>query len=178
MSTTKAAEESKQSPDEQAPLREQLIALLRGGQAHATLDQAIKDFPADHRGKERNSERTEKGKERSPEPAPSGRLAERESEGANNDSAIKEEFGDMLFVMANIARHQKLDPEAALRAANQKFVRRFAHIEARLSERGKTPAQSTLAEMDALWDEASAGIRPGICIAHKSNLDGSRPAPG
>jgi ATP diphosphatase len=62
----------------------------------------------------------------------------------------------MLFVMANIARHLKLDPEAALRAANQKFIRRFAHIEARLSENGKTPSQSTLQEMDALWDEAKA----------------------
>jgi ATP diphosphatase len=60
----------------------------------------------------------------------------------------------MLFVMANIARHLKLDPEAALRSANQKFVRRFAHIEGRLAERGKTPSQSTLEEMDALWDEA------------------------
>ncbi len=83
--------------------------------------------------------------------APSGRLREAESEGA-----IKEEFGDMLFVMANIARHLHLDPEAALRAANQKFVRRFAHIEVRLAEHGKTPSQSTLEEMDALWDEAKA----------------------
>ena len=70
--------------------------------------------------------------------------------------AIEEEFGDMLFVMANIARHMKIDPEAALRAANQKFVRRFAHIEARLEQDGKTPSQSTLAEMDKLWDEAKA----------------------
>jgi len=89
-------------------------------------------------------------------PAPSGRLAERESEGADKDSAIKEEFGDILFVMANIARHLKLDPEATLRAANRKFIRRFAHIETRLAEQGKAPAQSTLAEMDALWDEAKA----------------------
>jgi ATP diphosphatase len=74
----------------------------------------------------------------------------------DSPDAIKEEFGDMLFVMANIARHLKLDPEAALRAANQKFVRRFAHIEARLSESGKTPSQSSLTEMDALWDEAKA----------------------
>jgi ATP diphosphatase len=58
--------------------------------------------------------------------------------------------------MANIARHLKLDPEDALRAANRKFVRRFAHIEARLDENGKTPSQSTLEEMDALWDEAKA----------------------
>jgi ATP diphosphatase len=56
--------------------------------------------------------------------------------------------------MANIARHLKLDPEAALREANQKFIRRFSHIEARLSERGKTPETSSLSEMDALWDEA------------------------
>lgn len=75
--------------------------------------------------------------------------------GANQD-AVKEEFGDMLFVMANIARHLKLDPEAALRAANDKFVRRFAHIEKALGERGKSPSQSSLAEMDALWDEAKA----------------------
>jgi ATP diphosphatase len=82
-------------------------------------------------------------------PAPSGRLDEGESEGA-----IKEEFGDLLFVLANVARHLKIDPEACLRGANQKFVRRFTHIETRLAERGKTPAQSSLEEMDQLWDEA------------------------
>ena len=67
-----------------------------------------------------------------------------------------EEFGDMLFVMANLARHLKIDPEAALRAANGKFTRRFAHIEAALAKRGKRPEDSTLEEMDALWDEAKA----------------------
>ncbi|MBY0559240.1 nucleoside triphosphate pyrophosphohydrolase [Hyphomicrobium sp.] len=72
------------------------------------------------------------------------------------EDAVKEEFGDMLFVMANIARHLKLDPEAALRGANDKFVRRFAHIEKALAERGKSPSQSSLDEMDALWDEAKA----------------------
>jgi ATP diphosphatase len=90
-----------------------------------------------------------RGKELSNIPAPGGRLRDGEWPGA-----ILEEFGDILFVMANIARHLKLDPEAALRGANQKFVRRFAHIEARLAEDGRTPEQSTLAEMDALWDEA------------------------
>ncbi|HML31019.1 MAG TPA: MazG nucleotide pyrophosphohydrolase domain-containing protein, partial [Hyphomicrobium sp.] len=65
-----------------------------------------------------------------------------------------EEFGDILFVMANIARHLDINPEDALRGANRKFVRRFAHIEKVLAERGKTPSQSTLEEMDALWDEA------------------------
>ncbi len=72
---------------------------------------------------------------------------------------IEEEFGDVLFVVANVARHLKIDPEAALRAANQKFLRRFRHIEARLAEAGRTPQESNLAEMDALWDEAKAKER-------------------
>ena len=69
---------------------------------------------------------------------------------------IEEEFGDLLFVMANIARHLKIDPESALRSANSKFTRRFAHIEARLAEQGKTPAVSNLQEMDDLWNEVRA----------------------
>jgi ATP diphosphatase len=69
---------------------------------------------------------------------------------------IEEEFGDLLFVVANVARHLKLDPEAALRAANQKFTNRFRAIERMLAEDGRTPAQSTLAEMDMLWDQAKA----------------------
>ena len=94
--------------------------------------------------------------EGAPLSASGGRLPGGESPDAIKERAIKEEFGDMLFVMANIARHLHLDPEAALRAANQKFVRRFAHIETRLEKLGKTPSQSTLEEMDALWDEAKA----------------------
>ncbi len=65
-----------------------------------------------------------------------------------------EEFGDLLFVIANLARHLKIDPEAALRAANAKFTRRFQSIEAELAARGKRPEDSNLAEMDALWDAA------------------------
>ena len=67
-----------------------------------------------------------------------------------------EELGDLLFVMANLARHLKIDPEAALRAANRKFSRRFGRIEDFLAESGKTPAQSNLEEMDALWDRSKA----------------------
>jgi len=70
--------------------------------------------------------------------------------------ARAEEYGDLLFVMANLARHLKIDPEAALRAANAKFIRRFAHIEARLAAQGRSCEAATLAEMDALWDEAKA----------------------
>ncbi|MBC7131673.1 MAG: nucleoside triphosphate pyrophosphohydrolase [Roseovarius sp.] len=67
---------------------------------------------------------------------------------------IEEEFGDLLFVMANLARHMKICPEAALRRANAKFTRRFAWIEARLAETGRRPEDSDLAEMDALWNAA------------------------
>jgi ATP diphosphatase len=70
--------------------------------------------------------------------------------------AAAAEVGDLLFAVANLARHLDADPEATLRATNQKFERRFASIERALAARGKTPAQSTLAEMDALWDEAKA----------------------
>jgi ATP diphosphatase len=69
---------------------------------------------------------------------------------------VVEEFGDLMFVMANLARHLKVDPEAALRAANAKFTRRFGRIEDWLAEEGKTPDQSDLAEMDALWNRAKA----------------------
>jgi ATP diphosphatase len=70
-----------------------------------------------------------------------------------------EEFGDLLFVMANLARHWDIDPEAALRGTNAKFLRRFRFIEARLAEQGKRPEDSDLAEMDALWDAAKAAER-------------------
>jgi ATP diphosphatase len=72
---------------------------------------------------------------------------------------LEEEVGDLLFVMANLARHLGVDPEAALRAANAKFTRRFKAIEDELARRGKTPAQSTLAEMDAIWDRVRAEDR-------------------
>jgi ATP diphosphatase len=64
------------------------------------------------------------------------------------------ELGDLLFAVVNLGRHLDIDPEAALRSTNHKFERRFAAIERALTARGKSPAQATLAEMDALWDEA------------------------
>ena len=72
------------------------------------------------------------------------------------EAEVTEEFGDLLFVMANLARHLKIDPEAALRSANAKFTQRFQRIEDWLAEAGKTPDQSNLAEMDALWNRAKA----------------------
>ncbi|MGC1260925.1 MAG: MazG nucleotide pyrophosphohydrolase domain-containing protein, partial [Jannaschia helgolandensis] len=65
---------------------------------------------------------------------------------------VAEEMGDLLFVMANLARHLGVDPEAALRDANAKFTRRFEAIEDALATEGRTPKDSDLAEMDRLWD--------------------------
>ena len=84
----------------------------------------------------------------------SGELVEARDSG--RDARIAEEYGDLMFVMANLARHLAIDPETALRAANAKFIRRFEAIEAALAAEGRTPADSTLAEMDALWDAAKA----------------------
>ena len=75
---------------------------------------------------------------------------------AADQQAITEELGDLLFVIANLARHLKIEPETVLRHANAKFERRFAGIERKLARLGKTPHQSDLAEMDRLWDEVKA----------------------
>jgi MazG family protein len=69
---------------------------------------------------------------------------------------VAEEVGDLLFVAVNVARLAGVDPESALKAANRKFRRRFRHVEERLRGEGRRPADSTLEEMDRLWDEAKA----------------------
>jgi tetrapyrrole methylase family protein/MazG family protein/ATP diphosphatase len=80
---------------------------------------------------------------------------------AGDDAKARAELGDLLFVCANLARKLKVDPEDCLRAANAKFARRFAHIEQSLADRGSSPAQSTLQEMDSLWDDAKRLEREG-----------------
>ncbi|MCD9146697.1 nucleoside triphosphate pyrophosphohydrolase [Pseudophaeobacter flagellatus] len=75
---------------------------------------------------------------------------------------VEEEFGDLMFVMANLGRHLGVEPEAALRKANAKFIRRFEGVEAKLATKGKTPGDSDLAEMDALWDEVKRDERAAI----------------
>jgi MazG family protein len=80
---------------------------------------------------------------------------ERELEG-DVTPALAREIGDLLFSVVNVARRLGVDPERELRAATHRFRDRFQHIERRLAERGTTPAQASLAEMDALWDEAKA----------------------
>jgi MazG family protein len=84
-------------------------------------------------------------------------LAElREALGSGQREAMADELGDLLFVMANLARHLELDAEEALRRGNAKFERRFAYIEDRLHASGRRAKECTLAELDRLWDEAKA----------------------
>ena len=87
-------------------------------------------------------------------------VAELKAEIAAGDlDKARGELGDLLFVMANLARKLGVEPEDALRSTNAKFVRRFAFIEAELARDGRTPEQSDLAEMDGLWDAAKAAER-------------------
>ena len=66
--------------------------------------------------------------------------------------AQEEEYGDLMFVLVNFARHLKIDPEKALRGANKKFKKRFEQVEKELALIGKTPIKSDLSEMDNLWN--------------------------
>ena len=94
--------------------------------------------------------------------AAAAKIAEeaRELAEADPDSpGAQEEFGDLLFAMVNLGRHLGIDPEAALRAANAKFTRRFEAIEAGLAADGRGPTDSDLAEMGALWDAAKRAER-------------------
>jgi ATP diphosphatase len=75
--------------------------------------------------------------------------------------AVEDEIGDLLFAAANLARHAGVDPESAVRRANAKFERRFRFIERELARRGVAPGTASLAEMDALWNEAKSGEKPG-----------------
>ncbi|PZR84781.1 MAG: nucleoside triphosphate pyrophosphohydrolase [Stutzerimonas stutzeri] len=78
---------------------------------------------------------------------------------SGDKAAIKEEIGDLLFVIANLARHVDADPEACLTAANAKFERRFAGIEAALEQDGRKPADASLDEMEALWQRVKRAER-------------------
>lgn len=74
--------------------------------------------------------------------------------GAGDPAAVEAEFGDLLFALVNYARHLGVDPEAALRRSNQKFVRRFRHVEQRLVATGQSGPEAGLEQLDAWWEEA------------------------
>ena len=75
---------------------------------------------------------------------------------AGDTARAREEVGDLLFAVTNLARHVEIDPETALRHTNAKFERRFRAVESRLAEKGVAPHEASLDEMDALWDEVKA----------------------
>jgi len=81
--------------------------------------------------------------------------------GKTDAGKVAEEVGDLLFTAVNVARLTGVDPESALKSANRKFRRRFRHVEQRLGADGRKPADSTLEEMDRLWDEAKRIERQG-----------------
>jgi MazG family protein len=76
------------------------------------------------------------------------------SNGEAEHTRVREELGDLLFAVTNIARHMKVEPEAALKLTNRKFRRRFGFIETKLVERGQTFDQVNLDEMETLWQDA------------------------
>ncbi len=83
-----------------------------------------------------------------------------EARASGNPEKIEDEIGDLLFVVVNIARFLKVDPEQALRKSNAKFRRRFGYVEEGLAAGGKTPQQATIDEMEALWQAAKIDEAP------------------
>lgn len=83
-----------------------------------------------------------------------GELRAELAAGTIDPARVTDELGDVLFAVANLARHCKVDPEAALRGTNDKFERRFRFIETRLAQQDRKPADATLEEMETLWQEA------------------------
>lgn len=89
----------------------------------------------------------------------------REAQTEQHRQQMEEELGDLLFALVNISRYIHVDPEQAIAKTNQKFLRRFAYIERAIAQRNQTLEESTLKEMDALWDEAKALEKKGIDIS-------------
>jgi MazG family protein len=77
-----------------------------------------------------------------------------ELERAGSEEEIEGEIGDLFFVLVNLARFYKVDPEQALRRTNAKFKKRFAHVEARLAEQGRGVEGTPVAELETFWQEA------------------------
>ncbi len=83
----------------------------------------------------------------------------KEIENEKNKERIEEEVGDLFFALVNYSRFLKVNPEDALRRTNEKFIKRFSYVEGKLKEKGKTPADSNLKEMDKFWEESKSGLK-------------------
>jgi MazG family protein len=151
--------------DEQTQAWETLKAEKRAARGASLLDDVAMALPALMRA-EKLTKRAARINFDWPTPEPvleklDEELAElQEARASGDQEAIAEEMGDILFVMANLARKLKVDPEEALRRANAKFTRRFQYIERRLAEQGRTGPQP-LDDMEALWLEAKRAEKAG-----------------
>ena len=147
------------SPDEVKALWSKIKADERRGESERrTLDGIPLSLPALARALKFQDKAAKVGFDWEKKSDVEAKVAEELSElaGAADQAAAHEEIGDLLFALVNLARWLNVDPEGALRDANAKFERRFRAIEDALKARGKTPAQSNLAEMDSLWNKAKA----------------------
>jgi ATP diphosphatase len=156
-------EDAKASADDQKAYWEALKVEERKTKAqHGVLDDVPSALPALLRAEKLQKRASSVGFDWNNAELVIDKIAEeaREVAQAQTQAEREEEMGDLLFVVANLARHLKVDPETALRAANAKFTRRFRHIEAALATRGSSPGAASLKEMEALWQEAkAAGIK-------------------
>ncbi|OYU39036.1 MAG: nucleoside triphosphate pyrophosphohydrolase [Pseudorhodobacter sp. PARRP1] len=155
------AESRDKTPEQQTLDWEKIKAAERGGRAARVLDGVALGLPGLTRAVKLQQRAARVGFDWPSTDEVVAKIAEEAAELVEardqlTQAEVTEEFGDLLFVMANLARHLEVDPEAALRAANAKFSRRFGRIEDWLAEAGRTPADSDLAEMDALWNRAKA----------------------
>jgi MazG family protein len=131
----------------------------KSGAAHGLLDDVPSAIPALMRAIKLQNRAAEVGFDWPSAVTVTDKIAEEsrelaEAKDSSDKAKLAEEFGDMLFAMANLARHLKLDPEDALRGANGKFVRRFRAIEAGVQAQGRRMQDASLEEMEALWQEA------------------------
>jgi nucleoside triphosphate diphosphatase len=152
-----AGENAKANAEEQKAYWETLKAEERKHKAqHGVLDDVPVALPALMRAEKLQKRASRVGFDWNNTEHVIDKIAEeaREVSEASTQAEREEEVGDLLFVVVNLARHLKVDPETALRAANAKFTRRFRHIEVSLAAQGSSPAAASLDEMEALWQDA------------------------
>jgi ATP diphosphatase len=160
------SESRDKTPEEQTRDWERLKATERAADGASALDGVAAGLPALTRAVKLQNRAARVGFDWPDATAVLDKIAEEtaelvEAQQAGDADRLAEEYGDLMFVMANLARHLRLDPESCLRAANAKFTRRFHAIEAALARQGRSPAQSDLTEMDALWNAAKRAERDG-----------------
>lgn len=157
------AERAARRPPEQAPSHRSLLSAVKPGQPALTRAMELQR-KASTVGFDWNNPRAVLAKIREEADEIEAALDRNHSEG------LAEETGDLMFALVNLARHVDADPEAALRATNAKFERRFAYIERTLKAQGRTLEQASLAEMDALWNAAKGEENKASALERSNEL--------